>query len=342
MSFNFEGGKAQDNTKPKVDVDFQALNQHIVDEVKCEEPEVVKGVVAGIVDLGLQSQPDGQYALEGDDIGKTVEQLNKTYAEQLADGSITKFEIAYNSETKQREVMKFVPRKPQQSVDLLIDFPEILVNKGKFYGKEDAEPKPYRMSLGGQFWQKSKGENGVMLLQKLTPLRLTNIGDDTNKIWSMSPLSVLHKMAVDGGLIKKGEAFVPQQITDLLGKTYQFQIQAFFKEGRNGKSYFTENIKYVGKLPRGGEPFEDYPTFCTQFNPLADEDGKQANDQEALKQLRAVQISQMQQSPAFAESVIVKELGDKVNPKNAPQKEKTEDNLNVGNGVDLDDANLPF
>lgn len=348
MKFNYEGSKESNGNAPKVDVDYKALNNHVIEVVDCEEPQVVNGVVAGIVDLGMQEQPDAQYSLQDDEIGKTIPELNKMFAEQLADGSITKFEEAWNNDKKAKEIMKFVPQKPRHSIDMFIDFPDIMVDKGQFFGAEKSEPKPYRISLGGQFWQKSKGEKGLMLLQKMMALKVTNIGvPNGDLVWSLNPKSIIHRMAVDGGLIKAGEKFLPEQITDLLGKTFQFQIQVWNKPNKKtGQTYFTENIKYIGKLPRGGKPFENYPAFLTQLNPLPtkDENGNEVegkNDPEALKQIRAVQLNQMQQSPAFADSVIAKELADRVNARNAPKAVQTEKAPVVDKTVDLDD-DLPF
>ena len=344
MKFNYEGGKENTGNTQKIDVDYKALNDHLIEVVDCEEPQVVNGVVAGIVDLGVQEQPDAQYSLQGDEVGKTIAQLNEMFAEQLADGSITKFEEAYNNDIKAKEIQKFVPQKPRHSVDMFIDFPDIMVDKGQFFGVDKSEEKPYRIALGGQFWQKSKGENGLMLLQKMMALKVTNIGvPNGDLVWSLNPKSILYRMAVDGGLIKTGETFLPEQITDLLGKTYQFQIHVWNKPNKKtGKTYFTENIKYIGKLPRGGLPFENYPTFCTMFNPpiTQDEDGNevQKNDPEALKQIRAVQLNQMQQSPAFSDSIIAEELKDRIKggkskPPVVPEQKDTD--------TDLDDS-LPF
>ena len=59
MSFDAYGTSAAANSdKPKVD--YNAMNQYVVDTAGLEERETLIGVVAGIVDLGTQEQPDAE------------------------------------------------------------------------------------------------------------------------------------------------------------------------------------------------------------------------------------------------------------------------------------------
>ena len=73
MAFKFNQA-GEDKTKKTVD--FEALNQHVIDQADAEQPEVVQGVIAGIVDLGEQIMPDSVYELKGDrELGKTLPNL---------------------------------------------------------------------------------------------------------------------------------------------------------------------------------------------------------------------------------------------------------------------------
>lgn len=289
MAFNFNQ-QGENNSKPKID--FDGLNQHVIDAVGAEQPDTLQGVIAGIIDLGEQEMPDAQYELKGErEVGKTLEELNEEFKEEIAEGSIRKFGKAWNGQTKQFELMKFVPQKNRHCVDLIIDFPDIEVDKGKFFG--ESKPLPYRMSLGGKFYQRGKGK---MLLQRLIPLKITKEEDIG---WTMPVNSLLYKMALAGKVIEKGQAFTPQQIDELLGVNLQFTVHVYNKE-KDGRKFFTESIKLNGGLGRGMKPVEDYPTFLIQFD--------SENDEGVLKELRKEHINQIEESPLFNDSLLKEQL----------------------------------
>lgn len=298
MAFNFNqqaenNNSNSDSKSNKQKVDFDGLNQHIIDTVQAEQPDTLKGVISGIVDLGEQEMPDAQYELKGErEVGKTLEELNEEFKEELADGRITKFDKSWNGQTKQYELMKFVPQKNRHCIDIMVDFPDIDVDKGQFFG--ESKPLPYRMSLGGKFYQRSKGK---MLLQRLIPLKLKK---EDNIGWTLPVNSVLYKMAVAGKVIEKGKPFTPQEIDKLLGVNLQFTVHVYNKENRDGRKFFTESIKFASGLGRGMKPVEDYPTFLIQFN--------EENDENALKELRKEHINQITESPLFNGSLLQKQL----------------------------------
>lgn len=320
MAFKFNQA-GEDKTKKTVD--FEALNQHVIDQADAEQPEVVQGVIAGIVDLGEQIMPDSVYELKGDrELGKTLEELNEEFKEELETGVITKFDISFNGNTKQQELMKFVPQKNRHCVDILVDFPDIVVDKGQFY--DNSNPKPLRLSLGGQFYQKGKGK---MLIQRPMPLKLVK---DDNAGWTMPLTSTLYKMALAGKVIEKNQPFVPQDIDKLLGVNLQFTIQIYNKL-RDGRKFYTEYIKLAGGLGKKMEAVKDYPTFMIQFS--------EENDPELLKDLRKVQINQMEESPDFEDSILKKQLESL-----RDNTSETEDNLKKENDSKLNDVDqdLPF
>lgn len=332
MAFKFKNsGNETTSTENRVQVDFNALNQHIVDAVEAEQPETVQGVIAGIVDLGEQVLPDSEYPLDGErELNKTIDELNKEFAEEISEGKISKFAESWNGQTKRKEIMKFVPQKNRHCVDIFVDFPDVLVNKGQFFNSEgESEEKPYRMTLGGEFYQKGKG---MKLLQRPIPLRL--VKDDTAG-WTMPVTSILYKMALAGKLINKGEAFLPEDIDKLLGVNLQFTIHVYMKEGKEGRKYLTENIKFASGLGKKMNPVTDYPTFLIQFD---DE-----NKEDDLKQLRKVQISQMQQSPNFKGSKIEEQLESRLKYQNPTQKSDEKDTKEKGSGNSSNlDEDLPF
>ena len=236
-----------------VQVDFDEINKYVVETAALQERETLIGYISGIVDLGEQDQPDAEFEFDGDEEDEAAE-IEKNPAVYFKDG--------FNETTRKPVRLKCFPVSPVQSVGIAVDFPEIVIDKGQFYG--NSNPKPLRLWMGGQFYTPNKG----MVIGRTTPLRVTNL-DKTRatKKWSFAQNHLFYKMAVDAKLIKNGEAFLPQDIDQLLGQSFQFQVQVYFKEAKGGKSYYTEWIKYQGALARKDEPWvpEDKP-FLIEFD----------------------------------------------------------------------------
>lgn len=292
--------------KPKVD--FDALNKMVVETCQLQQPETLLGVVAVIADLGTQKLPDSEYDLDKEDEGLTIEELTAKHSALLAEnhpsekqvGKITKFGKSYDSMKKEWVIRKFVKQADRQAVAMAIDFPDILLDKGKFFGETEPNPKPLRLWLGGQYWNKFIGEKGKMLIQNVIPLKVTNIAQPPAKVWSMNPKSIPHKMAVASKVVETGEAFLPQDIDKLLGKTLQFKAQVFFNKGTDGKQYYTEKVSFAAGLARGQTERSVENTYLVQFN--------KENDPQALKELRAHVINTIEQATNFEGSAIQKQL----------------------------------
>ena len=292
--------------KPKVD--FDALNKMVVETCQLQQPETLLGVVAVIADLGTQKLPDSEYDLDKEDEGLTIEELTAKHSALLAEnhptekqvGKITKFGKSYDSMKKEWVIRKFVKQADRQAVAMAIDFPDITLDKGKFFGETEPNPKPLRLWLGGQYWNKFIGEKGKMLIQNVIPLKVTNIAQPPAKVWSMNPKSIPHKMAVASKVVETGEAFLPQDIDKLLGKTLQFKAQVFFNKGTDGKQYYTEKVSFAAGLARGQTERSVENTYLVQFN--------KENDPQALKELRAHVINTIEQATNFEGSAIQKQI----------------------------------
>lgn len=236
------GGGSSEETRAK----FDAMNKYVVETVGLQSQKTVVGVVSSIVDLGSQPLPDSEYALEGDQVGKSAEELNAARTEDELKRGIHYGE-GYNGQTKQREVMKKVPQKPLQCVALAIDFPSKIVDKGQFFG--ESNPQPLRIWYGGKFWNGEK-----MVIQNLTPLKERPLTDG-GKDWSLNPKSILHKMAVASEIIPDAKTpFKSDRIDELLGKAFLFSAQVCFEQGKGanaGKQYYKEKVTFTGALMEG-------------------------------------------------------------------------------------------
>lgn len=244
-------------------VDFDALNKYVVETADLQERTVLTGVVSGIIDLGAQEQEDAAMKWEGseEDEAAEIEKNPATYFEDMRD-----------PQTKKMQRMKRWPVKPTQCIAISVDFPDIMLEKGQFFGDEDAEAKPLRMYLGGQFYLVN---DKVQVIGRPTPLREKKNSKDQ---WSFDKKHLCYKMAAAAKLVdaSKDEVFKPKDIDQLLGQAYQFEAQIYFNE----KGYYTEDVKFIGALGRGQKaPEGEVSQMLIQFN--------QPNKEEDLKELRS-------------------------------------------------------
>lgn len=330
MSGKFEVYGAGQSGGEKKSVDWDELNKYVVEQAGLQQRETLTGYVSAIVDLGTQEQPDAEMIFVGDeeDERKAVAEFPNTY-----------FKDGIDFETKKPVRYKCWPQKPVQAVAVAIDFPDIIVDKGKFFG--ESKPLPLRLWLGGQYYIQGSG----MCVQRPTPLKVNKkLGD-----WSLDQKHLFYKMAVAAKLIEPGQVFVPQRIDQLLGKAFQFEAQVFMKKGTDGKYYYTEYIKFVSGLARGMATPEVVTTpSLIMFN--AD------NDPEQLKEVRNHVINTMKRASNFEGSAIQKQLieigrikEDDVEQKgssadNASGQAKQEKQTSAQDDFDddFDDSSLPF
>ena len=299
MAFKVTATATTSTNTDRPQVDFDQLNQYTVDTAECEQPETLNGVVVGIIDLGNQKLPDAEYDVDSGDESLTVEELTDKYSADIEAGKISKFDIVKDWSTRppKEVIKKFVPQKDRQCITYAVDFMDIMLDKSQFFG-EKSEPKPLRLYFGGQYYNTFSKK---MMVQNLLPLKITNIAKDpkNDKVWSLNPKSQLHKMAVAAKLINTGDAFLPDRIDELLGKTLQFKVQIGFNE-KGDKKYYFEKMSFIGALQRKDKPFEDVSTFLIQMD--------EPNDPEALKQIRKHLLNTMECATNFEGSALQKQL----------------------------------
>lgn len=292
MAFEvYVDSKTESKGNNKATVDFDKLNSYVVETADLQEATVLPGVVSFIVDLGIQAQSDAEYVFEGTEDDEIAEQqVNpavkfETRAKFFSDGK-------WLNDVR----VKIVPQRDVQSIAMAIDFPDILVDKGQFFG--ESKPLPLRIWMGGQFFIEGSG----MVIQNLMPLRETNL--DTTRAtqkWSLNPKSTLYKMAKSAKLVKDGEAFRANQIDKLLGTAHQFEARVFMKPAKNGKSYYTEQVKFVGALSRG------QTVDASAVNPMLIQFNKE-NPEEAIKELRAHVVNTIKRAKNYEGSIIQKQI----------------------------------
>ena len=296
MGFKVVGAAKNESSGDKPKVNFDDVNKYRVETAGLQKRETLVGVVAGIIDLGLQEQPDAEFPFDGTD---------QDEHDAIEDKPGTYFKDVYDPVTKKTQRCKCWKQRPVQAVVLAIDFPDIILDIGKFYG--NSNPKPLRMFTGAQFWNGTK-----MVVARPTYLKVNkSLGD-----WSFDPKHLLHKMAVSSKLIEPTQCFNPVDIDQLLGKAFQFEAQVYFKESK-GKEYYTEYLKFQGGLGRGQKApvLEDEP-FSIEF------DGDLTP--EKMQNLRSHVINTIKQANNYEGSKIQEYLENGSSSKPAEQSTKKE------------------
>lgn len=240
-------------------VDWDGLNNHILETAQLEDPEVLIGVVSAMINLGTQVPRPSEFLWEGTD---------KEKAEQSTWRG-TRFEtyeyFYHKGEWLENVVVKVVENRPQQLIALLIDFPEIEVNIGQFFGDEDSKPAPLRMLLGGERWNEEERE-----FQVGTPLSFqARKNANTNNQWSVPFNSTLYKMVLANKGISQGQRLDPasdpqhlKKVTELLGKSFQFEALIFTNKG----GYLQQRCRFTGALARGQQPLTIERAGMVNFN----------------------------------------------------------------------------
>jgi len=287
MAFDCYGTTTSAGSEKKSDINWDELNNYVVETCNLQERETLVGYVSAIVDLGTQKIPDSEYVFEGDE-DKEAEEIEKDERVYFKDG--------LDPQSRKPCRLKCVPQKDGQCVGIAVDFPDIIIDKGQFFG--ESNPKPLRLWLGNSFFLQNQG----MVIGRPTPLKVTNLDKERKtKKWSLAQNHILYKMAVAAKLIKPSECFLPNDIDKILGQAFQFSAQVYMKEGKGGKSYFTEYINFVGALGRGQKTPELVTTpILIQFN--------KKNPDEAIKELRNHVVNTMKMATNYEGSMIQKQI----------------------------------
>lgn len=303
MAFGTRTNQPTGGDRPQVD--FDALNKYVVETAALQQRETLVGIVSMLVDLGEQEQEDAEVKFTG---------TEEDEMQEIAKNPNTYFKDGFDQETKKPARMKCWPQKPVQCVAIAVDFPDILIDKGQFFG--ESKPLPLRIWMGGQFYLPGTG----MIVGKMLPLKWANL-DKTRqtKKFSLAQTNTLYKMALGAKIIQPGEVFEPTRIDELLGKALQFDAQIFFKESK-GKQYYTEYVKFASGLGRGqAVPELPFEPMMIQFN--------EENPDEAIKDLRAHVVNTIKRALDYDNSLIKEQIervrGTRQEGGDAPAKAET-------------------
>lgn len=257
-------------------VDWEAFNNHVIQAAgTATKARSIPGFISGIYDLGEQNRPDYE------EPSKVAEKDEEDYANNNPG-------VYFKTEGGKRIMCR--PQKPCQQIAMAVDFPQIIVDKGQFFG--ESNPQPLRLLLNGEFTV-----DGERVVGK--PFSLIEKKHDNGR-WAFSKNNKLHQLAESCGLLDKDGLFTKERLTELLGKAAQFQFRVYMKEGRNdpSKKYFTEEIKLAGMVPEG-VPIPEFDESLLHGVNLMGE-----NDPSYVKQLRLAIKNTIKRANNYAESDI--------------------------------------
>lgn len=332
FQFNVEQTQTSSNSDSGKQVDWDALNKYLVDTVGTQKrAKSVIGIISGVIDLGLQVQEDAKMVFTGtpEDEAAELEKNPEQYFETLPDnkGVPTRY--------KRWKV------KPCQQVAITVDFPTIMINKGQFFGDENAEEHPLRMILNGEFYLKDVGK----VVGK--PYNVKEHRHDDG-FWAFKNTTQIHKLAAATDSLNDQGYFKANMLGNLLGKAALFEIQLSLNES-NGKQYLNEKIKLSGQVPDVMVPMipELDPKYIYGVN------FKGVQDPKILKNLRQSVINTMKLAQNYQGSDVQKALDSLANgPVDRttssqspvePKEDKVTQQTNTQVEYDpLDDDTLPF
>ena len=284
--FVYTGVQAPTNSESNVD--FDALNKYIVEQVGCStKPEAVIGIVSGVIDLGLQAQEDAKMKWTGDAASEAAE-LEKNpnqYFETLPD------EKGVPTRYKRWAV------KAQRSVAITFDVPSIMLNRGKFFAEDGVgEELPFRGLLNNEFGVKGIGKTVGK------PYSLREQRND-NGTWSLKNNTILHKLAQAVDALDEQGNFKPAYLGNLIGGAAMFNVHVFLnKQGE--REYLNEKMSFNGPVPKMMQGM--IPTLDEKHMYMINFQGEQ--DLEALEQLRQSVINTMKMAEDFEGSDVQKAL----------------------------------
>lgn len=250
-------------------VDWDALNAHVVEVAgTANKSRSIPGVISGVYDLGEQKLEDAEKAFTGNaaDEAAEIEKFPATY-----------FKDGIDRETGKMARLKCWPQKPVQQVAISVDFPQILVDKGQFFG--NSKPLPLRMLYNGEF---TLPGDKTKIVGRPFNLRDSKHDLGNNKsAWAFAKNNGLHKLAAAAELLDSNGLFNKERIGELIGKVVQFEFRVWMKPAKVGdKKFFTEDIKLVGIVPEGVAVPEVPEGILHLVNLHGD------NDADAVKQMR--------------------------------------------------------
>ena len=300
-----------------IKVDWKEINQHVVDTAQVQTPETLIGVVSVIADMGVHEQEPAAYE-------SFLSPAEETAALNAWEAPFLGAERFWFEDVRQEDgSIKRCKRWKvyTQEVAIAIDFPDIIVDKGQFFG--ESKPLPLRLWLGGDVYEpelRTMRTGGVKL-------SYNRERDSDSKERTLHKLSTIRKMAVAAKVVTADEMITQRTIGkvfgDLIGKALQFSIQVSFDKGK----YYNESCKAPTALGRG-QVAPECPTTPYILGLFSE------NNEEAVSHLPSKVITRMRMTGEWEKSNLKAQL-EAINGKPYPT-------LYSGGGESKKEEKAPF
>lgn len=270
MSFSFKPQPSTESSSSNID--FDGFNQHLYEKIGSKNRI---GIISGIIDLGVQKPDDFV-----EDFKDTKDQ-NKAIEEGRS-----------KLETREGKQVLVTEQKPCQQIAISVDFPEVMIDYGKFFNEDGAsDEKPYRHILNGEWWDK---HNKEMILAKGYNLKCRP-DDKVPSGWAYDSKNTISKLANAAGLVD-GSVDQNFDLGSLLGQVVMFDLKAV----KNDKFVNIKCINPSSKHEAIPVPEHNVQPYGVRFDIQ--------NDPEVLKQLRNSVVNTMKRSSTFAGSPLEAQL----------------------------------
>lgn len=146
--------KASAGSSSESNIDWEGFNQHVADVIGKNTSRIAR--VVSITDLGKQPRPNFK---------EKYDASKKEHIDAIKDkGAEVLVGEYYANNKKENGEYISIPLKPNDQVSIVLDFPEVLVNYGKYFDDSGEDRfEAYTAPAMGSWWDKTQGEKGMML-----------------------------------------------------------------------------------------------------------------------------------------------------------------------------------
>lgn len=249
--------------KSQSNVDWNKFNEHLeerVEEAVDENGANLDCFVSMMVDSGTQP-PDEEYSeYKWEDNEQQNKLLKKDFGCKVVNDIF------------------MIPNQASDSVIIAVDFPDIMVDYGKFFSEDGtSDERPYRHLLAGE-WQ------GVAGVTRLAP-----------KADGYTPRSMVTQIAKAANLVKGGKVPANFDLSQLMGAVFTMDVELHAEE-KGDNFYVNVRAKNVSarskKLPPLECEIDPIGIMLNLDEPEEGEDPETYNEDE-LKQINAKMIKRL-------------------------------------------------
>ena len=286
--------------------DRESYQNHVIEQCGTQDKHrTIPAFISGYYDLGLQPQKNYEtlYSPEHKDYEKMKEAVEKGEA-SVKVGNIYISEQGSKGQWHNDVEIYSKPRPPKKAIAWCFTFPQILVDRDKFHGK-DSNPKPLNLIMGGEGWV-SRPDDSSKNMNVIQDLMFNQ--ENTNNpsgTWGFGQTTNLHKMGLYLELLNEHNLLTQDKLGEMLGKPLQVRMRVYNKPMKKGGTWFTEELKIVSEVPEGlpVPEFDDSFIHGINFN-----DKNTPNDPMTVKNLHSRVVNTLRLASNFEGSVIQKEL----------------------------------